>query len=186
MLMRLLLGVLVLVVSGCAAESRTIYFLPVDLVRIAPRNEDLVSAVEVRVTDHREDPTLHAVRGSGKEVELALYPGVVELLHEMITTAADSVLAADLSVPPHIALECDVAMFDVSAQPMAGRTRVIVRIEVTLRLDGRQWEVKGAQSHEFAEALARKHYQDVIHAALTDVANDVRAAMTEFAERREI
>lgn len=182
---RICFGLLALVISGCAAETRTIYFLPVDMEQIAPRGEGLAGVAEVRVADQREIRTNYVVRGSGKETELALYPEISAMVQELITTAADSILATDAATPSKIALECDITRFDVLTEPTAGRQKVIVNVEVNLRVDERQWQINGSRSQEVDGALARVHFQDVIHLALGDVAQGVRMAMTELAEGRE-
>lgn len=169
-----------LVVVGCAAEKRTIFFLPVDPVLIVPRQGSLVRIADVRIADLREEPEVRVVRVKRSEAELAMYPSAQALVEEIVATVADQVLASEGTTSKDFILECDILRFDVATQKDGRSTELIVFVELALRAENFQKRVSGASERIFNRPLVRKDFQDVVHTALLELADDIGTAMKEL------
>jgi uncharacterized lipoprotein YajG len=182
MLSKSIFHVGLIALAGCAAEQRTIYFLPVDPVVVAPREHSLPRLAEVEVADERENAEIRVVRGSSKQSEVVLYPGVAELIDEIVTATADTALDSFHADRHSIAIECSVQEFNIGTR-REKTTRVLdVFIQIALRSGSFEKTVSGSSRQTFPKTLLRKDFQDVIHAALEELADEVTFALQELGE----
>lgn len=174
---KIVIVAILIAVTGCAAEQRTIYFLPVDLVVVAPREPSLPRLARTRVTDDRPTAGMQIARGAGKEAELAMYPDAAKLVDAIVTANADAALDSYLADRDDLVIECTVLRFDILTKRKGIANVLDVFVQIELRADSSKEIVSGASRQEFNKTLVRKDFQDVIHAALKELSDEVTLAL---------
>lgn len=163
--------------TGCAAESRNLFFLPLDPVQVvdpAVGSEGYVT-VEARSFVADIDPEFAQTRT--KTAEVVFYPLPHDMIRAIVKNVSNRAIVADQVGGTPLHLECDVHEFTIVADHGVSPRRYGGKISFTLRHAERETVILGTVMRNGRHSPGRKDYQSVMHELLAKIADDVEAEL---------
>jgi len=145
--------------GGCATPSTEV-IVPVDVVKVAPRDGSQLRRAQVQVTDLRKEVNLERTTIGGISMgQVVLKPPAPDLIRTVIETKADDALARRGITEAQTVL-CGIRTFDIATPATPLYWDVNARIELVLRVRGHDRMVSGAATERTfvwpsAEIIAR-------------------------------
>ncbi len=175
----------VLALGGCAGENGDMarsFIVPVDLAALAPRDVAQAQRAEVKVTDIRHEGSFERTSLGGLSMGgFTLDPPEAEIIRAMVAQRADLLLSKH-AVPgsgPAVVL-CGIRVFKISTPATLLYWDVTARIELVLRVGGRDRVVSGAATERTYVWPRQDMIRSVTQAALHSVGVEIDAALADL------
>lgn len=118
--------------------------VPLDAERISARAPDLPQYARVEVTDIRKHARLERTTiGDVSMGRVTLDPPETELVRTIVAAKADALLTAKPAGQPPQLIRCGIRVFDIVTPATALYWDVTARIEIVLRVAGRDRTISG-------------------------------------------
>jgi hypothetical protein len=177
-------SVFVLVLGGCASESGDMtrsFIVPVDLAALAPGDISAAQRAEVKVTDIRHEGSFERTSLGVSMGGFTLDPPEAEIIRAMVAQRADLLLSKQAvpgSVP--VVVLCGIRVFDISTTSTLLYWDVASRIELVLRVGGRDRVVSGAATERTYLWPGQDMIGSVTQAGLHNVGVEIDAALADL------